>query len=93
METLKHYFWMTMLVLALSLLLPFTRTLVFALFGKILTPASAAFLESLFRWVLHIAKTLVRYFWVIVKNLTTPKSRIYQSLADEQQKAVNEGKR
>lgn len=85
-ETTKAITGIVAILLAISLLFPFGRAIVAGIFGKAMAPAMIAALESVFRWLIHFLKMSVRYVWVILKNLVTPKTRIYQTLESVREK-------
>ena len=75
-------FWLILICAAILvlMLIPGLRTLMSAIFGRLLMPAFLAVLGTVSLWIFWLLKTVVTDHLQILRNLLSPRSVIYKSL-------------
>lgn len=84
--TRETQFWLILIGLAclLTLMIPGLRTLMSAIFGRLLTPAFLAVLGTISLWIFWLMKTVMTDHLQILRNLLSPRSVIYKSLRSDE---------
>ena len=76
-------FWAGMIIVAL-LIFPPTRPLLGTLMTQVFTPTGRGILAFCFQWMIWAIKTLIHSHQEVIKHLTTPRSKLYPTLKENQ---------
>jgi len=83
--TRETQFWLILMALGsmVLLMLPPFRSLMSAIFGRLLMPASLAISGTITLWIFWLLKTVLTDHLQILRNLLSPRSVIYKSLRSD----------
>jgi hypothetical protein len=78
-------FWLVLMAIGalVMLMIPAFRSLMSAIFGRLLMPAFLAISGTISLWIFWLLKTVVTDHFQILRNLLSPRSVIYKSLRSD----------